>query len=187
MKELHDQLRAFVRLFDALGVPYAVMGGIAVRSHGIPRPTQDIDFTVSIDRSRLPRLLEDARQLGYEVPEAYATGWVDQVAGMPVVKVARYLEHWSIDVDLFLAESPFQQELLKRAKPEQIDDVMVRMVTPEDLILLKLLARRPRDLADIGDVLFIQGTLDESYLRRWASELGVLTELEKVLAETPPI
>ena len=106
---------------------------------------------------------------------------------MPVVKVARYLEDRSIDVDLFLAESSFQQELLKRAKPEPIDDVMVRMVTPEDLILLKLLARRPRDLADIGDVLFIQGTLDETYLRPWATELGVLSELEKVLAETPPI
>ncbi|HQU43702.1 MAG TPA: hypothetical protein PK867_12880, partial [Pirellulales bacterium] len=69
-------------------------------------------------------------------------------------------------MDLFLAESRFQRELVARSRPEQIDDLTVSVVTPEDLILLKLLARRPRDLADIGDILFIQGTLDEGYLRR---------------------
>jgi hypothetical protein len=187
MKELNDELHTFVRLFESLGVPYAVMGGIAVRAHGIPRPTQDLDFTVSIERGRLPEFFEQARLLGYEVPDAYVSGWVDQVAGMPLVRVARYVEARSIDVDLFLAESRFQQELLARAKPEQIDAVTVRVVTPEDLILLKLLARRPRDLADIGDILFIQGTLDEAYLRRWAGDLGVLKELEEILAESPPI
>ena len=31
-----------------------------------------------------------------------------------------------------------------------------------------------------------QGTLDEGYLRHWAVELGVSTQLEEVLAEPPP-
>ncbi|HQU43703.1 MAG TPA: hypothetical protein PK867_12885 [Pirellulales bacterium] len=92
MKELNDELHTFVRLFESLGLRYAVMSGIAVRAHGIPRPTQDIDFTVSVERNRLPELFDQARLLGYEVPEAYASGWVDQVAGMPLVRVARYVE-----------------------------------------------------------------------------------------------
>jgi hypothetical protein len=37
-------------------------------------------------------------------------------------------------------------------------------------------------LADVGDVLFMQGQLDESYLRRWAAILGVATGLEEALA-----
>lgn len=83
--------------------------------------------------------------------------------------------------------SAFQQELLKRAKPEPLDDLVVYVVSPEDLILLKLLAHRPRDLADVGDILFTQGTLDEAYLRKWAEELGIRERLESVLAEPPPI
>ena len=187
MKELSKALKDFSQVFGDLCVEYAVMGGIAVRAHGIPRPTQDVDFTVAIERSRLPQFYEAAGRLGYTVPEIYVSGWVDQVAGMPLVRVRRYVEGRGVDVDVFLAESPFQRELLGRARIEQIDDFTVRVVTPEDLILLKLLARRPRDLADVGDVFFTQGRLDEAYLRRWAQELGVLTELENALAEPPPI
>lgn len=185
MREVSKALEDFVRLFANLGVEYAVMGGIAVRTHGIPRPTQDVDFTVAIERSRLPEFYEAAGCLGYTVPEHHVSGWVDQVAGMPLVRVRRYVEGRGVDVDVFLAESPFQRELVGRARIEQIDDLPMRVVTAEDLILLKLLAHRHRDLADVGDILFTQGQLDEAYLRRWAKELGVLAELENVLAEPP--
>lgn len=185
MSHVDDELRTFVRLLEGLEVEYAVMGGIAVRAHAIPRATQDVDFTVALQRSRLPELYDAARRLGYHVPEAYGGGWVDQVAGMPLVRVGRYIEGNLIDVDLFLAESAFQHELLTRARPEQLDDLTVRVVSPEDLILLKLLAHRPRDIADIGDILFVQGSLDEKYLRRWAHDLGVLSRLEDALADRP--
>lgn len=187
MKQLNEELRTFVGLFDRMGVPYTVMGGIAVRAHGIPRPTQDLDFTVALERERLPELFAEARLLGYDVPEAHSAGEIDQIVGMPLVHMARNVEGRGIDVDLFLAESRFQQELLKRAKVEEIDDFMVSLVTPEDLILLKLLVRRARDMADVADILFTQGALDEEYLWRWAKILGVSQELEEVLREPPAI
>ena len=185
MIDLARALQDFVLLFERLETPYAVMGGIAVRMHGIPRPTHDVDFTVAIDRKRLPDLYQSVRDLGYTVPEQYATGWVDRVAGMPVVKVRLYLEGRGVDIDIFLAESSFQEQLLARRRREQIDDLSVWIATPEDLILLKLLSHRPRDIADIGDILFTQGRLDEAYLHHWAGQLGVVDELERVLAEPP--
>ena len=48
---------------------------------------------------------------------------------------------------------------------------------------LKLLAARPRDLADVADILFVQGQLDERYLRYWAKELGIADALEARLAD----
>ncbi len=54
-------------------------------------------------------------------------------------------------------------------------------VTAEDLILLKLLANRPKDRVDVADILFVQVTLDEAYLRRWAATLGIAVELEDAL------
>ena len=70
---------------------------------------------------------------------------------------------------------------VRRAR-QPLDDRPVWLVSPEDLILLKLIAQRPRDLADVGDVLFMQGQLDESYLRRWAAALGVAARLQEALA-----
>ena len=46
MSDLADTLHAFGRLFDRLGIPYAIMGGWAVRVYALPRPTYDVDFTV---------------------------------------------------------------------------------------------------------------------------------------------
>jgi predicted nucleotidyltransferase len=183
MSELARALRDFAAVFEGLQSPYVVMGGIAVRFYGIPRATYDVDFTVAIERGRLPELYRRVRDLGYTVPEAYDAGWIDNVAGMPLVKARLYIKGRGIDVDLFLAESRFQRALLARRRREELDGVPVWLVSAEDLILLKLLAERPRDLADIGDILFTQGELDHPYLRQWANELGVLAELERALSQ----
>jgi hypothetical protein len=71
MSELTNALADFVALFDRFGAPYAVMGGLAVRVYAIPRPTYDVDFTVLIDRDRLPEFYAAAESLGYKVPEPY--------------------------------------------------------------------------------------------------------------------
>jgi hypothetical protein len=181
MKGLAETLRDFVSLFDRLGLPYAVMGGLAVRVYGIPRPTYDVDFTVAIARERLAELYRAITDAGYTVPEQYESGWIDQVAGMPVVKSRFYFEGTAVDVDIFIAESAYQESLMSRRARHKLDDWLVWLVSPEDLILLKLIAHRPRDLADVGDVLFMQGQLDETYLRRWAASLGVAAGLEEAL------
>ncbi len=182
MSGLTAALRDFISLFDRLDVQYVLMGGFAVRVYGIPRPTYDVDFTVAVARKRLPELYRAIAELGYCVPEPYESGWVDQVAGMPVVKARLFFEGSTIDIDIFLAESAFQDQLLARRRRQPVDEMHVWLVSPEDLILLKLIASRPRDLVDIDDVLFVQGSLDEEYLRHWAERLDVLAELEEALA-----
>ena len=47
--------------------------------------------------------------------------------------------------------------------------------------VLKLLANRPRDLSDVADILFVQGQLDEAYMRLWADPLGIIDRLETAL------
>jgi hypothetical protein len=183
MTDLEKVLVEFVQLFERLGVSYAVMGGIAVRVHGIPRATYDLDFTLAIPRSQLTELYQWVQHLGYTVPEPYLAGWLDEVRGMPLIKVRLFLRGQGIDVDIFLAESPYQESVLARRELHHVNGHSVWFVTAEDLILLKLLAARPRDLADIGDVLFTQGQLDLAYLRHWAEELGLQAELERALAD----
>lgn len=180
---LYDILREFVRIFERMNCPYAVMGGLAVRVYGIPRPTQDVDFTAAIPRTRLEEFYVAAEAAGYTIPEVYHSGWVDQVAEMPVIKLRRHTAEHGIDVDLFLAESRFQSSIMSRRVAVDLDGHATYLVSPEDLILLKLIAGRKRDLADVGDVLFTQGALDTDYMRRWASELGISDRLETAITD----
>jgi hypothetical protein len=87
VKDLTDVIHELVALFDRMSLPYAIMGGIAVRAYGLPRPTSDVDFTLAVPRERLRGLFAAVEELGYSIPIAYEGGWVDRVGGMPLVKI----------------------------------------------------------------------------------------------------
>lgn len=185
MKDVYDTLLDFVDVLNELGLRYAVMGGLAVRAYSIPRPTWDVDLTIGIDRDDLSRFFTAVAARGYTVPEAYTRGWLDQVAGMPLIKFKTYRVSGTVDVDVFIAENDFQKSLLTRSEKMATDIGPVSFVTPEDLILLKLIAKRSRDLIDVVDLLFIQGNFDEEYMKLWAKRLGILESLETQLANRP--
>lgn len=186
MSQLEQTLFTVAALLDKRGDEYAVMGGLAVRMHSIPRPTYDVDLIIAVEREDLPSLFDSLEKLGHTIPESYRRGWVDQVAGMPLVKVRTYISaDKGIDVDFFLAETEFQKSLIQRRMKVEIEEGTKQLwvVTPEDLLLLKLLASRRRDLIDVGDILFMQGQLDEAYMRLWAERLEISDRLEAALAE----
>ena len=57
---LNRAIRDFVQLFESRNLPYAILGGLAARAHGIPRPTWDVDFAIGVDRSVLPEIFDAA-------------------------------------------------------------------------------------------------------------------------------
>jgi len=182
MNPVINSLLTIIDCLDAKNVPYAVMGGLAVRVHAVPRPTNDVDLTISIQRTKLEEWYEQLEQAGITVPIVYRNGWVDEVANMPLVKLKIYLDQTQgVDLDVFIAESAFQESLMSRRITARMEDRKISVVTPEDLILLKLIANRPRDLLDVADVLFVQGELDQRYMRQWAASLGIETRLENAL------
>lgn len=93
-------------------------------------------------------------------------------------RVPHFLGDRVVDADVFLAETEFQRQVLRRRQRHGAEGWDAWFVTPEDLILLKLIANRAKDQIDIADILFIQGCLDEQYLKAWAQELGVTERLE---------
>jgi hypothetical protein len=185
MKDVLRALRDAVEVLEELKLPYAVMGGLAVRVWSIPRATWDVDVTVAVVDEDLTRLTHAFEERGYTSPEVYKSGWTDQVGGMPVIKFRWYVPGGDLDVDLFLVETAFQRSLLSRRCKAHTDGIDMWVASAEDLILLKLVASRTRDLVDVADILFMQGQLDEAYLRTWADKLGVLDALEHALANHP--
>jgi len=102
---------------------------------------------------------------------------------MPLVKFRLLVEGHGIDIDIFLAESEYQQEIIRRRRIHDFRGRPIAFVSPEDLVLLELIAGRTRDLADIEDVLLTQPELDEAHLRHWAGPLGVAEKPVAALRE----
>jgi hypothetical protein len=63
---VHRALRKITRRLDALGIPYAVAGGMALFMHGLRRFTEDVDLLVT--RESLRRIHEELEGRGYLPP-----------------------------------------------------------------------------------------------------------------------
>lgn len=183
MTPVEKLLRDLVGLLEELGAPYAVMGGWAVRSHGLPRPTYDVDVTVSINRDELPAFFKRIDALGYDVGDQYLGGWLDAVADMPLFKASTFVDGRTLVADIFVAENPFQDSLIERRVRGTIDGLPTWLVTPEDLILLKLVADRVRDRADVQDVLTMNVLIDIDYIEEWGNKLNVMPAWKQAVKE----
>lgn len=84
---------------------------------------------------------------------------------MPLVKFRISVEGSGIDVDVLIAESDYQEEILQRRRIVEFQGTPIAFVSPEDLILLKLIAAGHRDLGAIEELLLAQPDLDEAYMR----------------------
>ncbi len=153
-------LKALGRLLDGLGIRWVLIGALAAnRYRTSPRQTEDVDL-----------LLADAGP-GLEALESAlrAEGWNPRRAN-PEGDLLR-ARHGELGVaDLMIAGTEYQREAIRRARTEPIaEDATGAVLTPEDVIIHKLIAGRSQDRADIEAILAAKVALDESYIERWAS------------------
>lgn len=104
------------------------------------------------------------------------TGRVESVgrAGFREISVGWPFQGGVIPADLFIALDPFQQEALQRSRPIELDDGFTTPVLlPEDLLVYKLIAYRPKDRAAIERLVTVQTHLDWGRVGAWAAHYGV--------------
>jgi hypothetical protein len=84
MKEdaVHHALRAISNRLETLGIPYAVVGGMALVAHGYRRSTVDVDVLVTRDHNRL--IHEKLDGLGYVPPFAGSRNLRDTATGVRI-------------------------------------------------------------------------------------------------------
>lgn len=184
MTPVEQLLRDLVGLFESTSLPYALMGGMAVRAHGLPRPTYDVDVTIGCDRANLPSLFARIDALGYEVGDQYRGGWLDTVADMPLFKASTFADGCTVAADIFVAENEFQDSVLARRVRDRIEGLEAWFVSAEDLILMKLVADRYRDRVDVLDIFTLNPKLDDRYLDTWAAKLLVGERLRAAREES---
>ena len=93
-----------------------------------------------------------------------------------------------INVDVILGMIPFERQLIERASEMCLGGVRIPIPTPEDMIIMKVIARRTQDLEDIRGIVDTNESLDRDYIRsavpEFAIDLGVpeiATDLEGLL------
>lgn len=164
-------LVAIVRVLHEQRVEFALAGGLAYSAMVTPRATVDIDVLVLLHKRPPTELFQGLRASlpafsPHEQPMVFrrATIW-RALAGE---------EGREVVVDFILAEGEFHSSALARKRTVEFAGMALPIVTIEDLVLLKALADRPQDRADIAGVLAEHGEmLDRSYLQHWGRRLGI--------------
>lgn len=153
---------------DALGAGWYVFGAQAALVWGRPRLTTDVDVTVKCSAStdQLVRALDTS---GFS-PRIDATeAFIRTTRVVP-------LEHRAsgLALDLVLAGPGLEDLFLERAVSIDVAGTAVPFISPEDLIVTKVLAGREKDIEDVRGVLSERGsTLDVNQIR---TTLGLLED-----------
>jgi predicted nucleotidyltransferase len=173
-------LQSLLTQFHERGV---IIGGVAVSLLGTPRYTVDLDAVFLLNLEDIPRLLVEASKLGIEPRIS------DPVAFAHKSRVLLLRHNTSgIDIDLSLGVLPFEIEMVERSTVVEIGSLILRLPTPEDLIILKAVAHRPKDLEDIRAIAASHPDLDQARIQSWVEQFGealdwpeLWNEIRKVL------
>lgn len=164
-----DLLSALAEALATIGAPWYLFGAQAALIWGRPRLTADVDVTVRLDPEDPEKLVRALEAHGFELRVGRADDFVRRTRVFPFVFVPN-----GLPVDVVLAGPGLEQAFLSRAIRVRVGPVTVPVLSPEDLIVTKILAGRPKDLEDVRGILFERlAQLDLDSIR---STLGMLEE-----------
>ena len=171
-------ITALTSWLDQSQTPYTLIGGIAVSLLSSPRATQDVDAVVWTDESKWSGLLESAASFGI----APRISGPIEFARRARVLLLRH-EPSGVGLDISLGSLPFEREMIEHATLLSKSGIKARAPRVEDLIVTKIVARRPKDLADVESMLESSPSLDLNRIRKLAAEFADATDTPEILSD----
>jgi hypothetical protein len=135
------------RTFAALRVDWYVFGAQAALIYGAARVTADVDVTVRLGKVTPARLATALKQHGFAL-RINDPAFVRTTRVLPVLHVRT-----SVPADLVIAGPGLEDAFLERAVLHDLVGVRVPVARAEDLIVMKILAGRDKDLEDVAAIL----------------------------------
>jgi len=169
-----DKLLAkLAKRLDSARIPYMIIGGQAVLQYGEPRLTKDIDVTLGLGISELPKILDILVKLGLRCLVQSPQKFVEATYVLPAVD-----ERSEVRIDFIFSDTSYERQSIKRSKVIEIGNQRVRFASLEDVIIQKVIAGRDRDLEDVSIMLMKNPRPDMRYIKKWLGEfekaLGVV-------------
>ena len=167
------------------GIPHAITGAAAMAAYGYIRATRDVDILVVTTSLRLPEVFRIVR----------AHGFAGEDRALIISLRERYVAELTSDalsVEILVPVLPYHRVVLDRAVVKDIGGQRVPFVSVEDLIVLKMLWHRSKDVPDVEAMIVAGGAgLDREYVRRTLRSLipdadGRHAELDRMLERYGP-
>jgi hypothetical protein len=168
----HDEpvARAFLaaaRTAKSLGIRPILFGGLAVNVRSQGRFTDDVDLILDASESRAAEIIAAFKQAGLEMTDKSEVRLARDAMANARLGDTR--------IDILLPCDPLTQAVVREATDHELDGEVVGVARPEELILMKLIARRANDIADIQALLVCnRDQLDFAAIRRWLPDLDEL-------------
>lgn len=169
---LTGALSDIIRHLNDQSIDYALAGGWAFSALVEPRATTDIALVILLHHptaDAVAKLFSSTFEsvIPHPSPMSFKGQTIWRLVGVP--------QECEVVVDLLLAESDFLREALSRKRTIEFLGLPVPLLTLEDLILLKLLADRLQDRADLEKIEQRRADLqvDWGYVQRWKTHLGI--------------
>ena len=186
---LDDALRlARQNLLDC-GVPFALVGGLAVTVRTRPRFTEDIDFALAVDAdAEAEQLVHGLVGSGYRIEAAVEHQSTGRLATIRLVRP----EQDRILVDLLFASSGIEQEVVAEATTVKVFEEHLKVATVGHLIAMKVLSNeeyRPHDSQDLVNLFDAATARDFEQAREalrliekrgYARDKNLLAELDRL-------
>jgi hypothetical protein len=151
--------RLLAAALDAAKCDYAIGGAIALGFWARPRSTMDVDVTLFLPPTEVSGCVRLLESIGCDLANETAERSLSEHGYCQV-------EYGGGRIDVFLPLIPFYEEARKRRRAVEFEDQRVMVWDAETLCVFKMMFFRLRDLADIEEILRIQGEkLDRSWVR----------------------
>jgi hypothetical protein len=160
-----EVLAAFGGAMRSRGFRWYVFGAQAVVAYGRPRMTADVDVTVDLAGESPLELVRILTHSGFEQRIGLEDEFVLSRRLLPLAHSAT-----GVPVDVIISQPGLQEDFLARSRLVDDGGIEVPLICAEDLVAMKILAGRRKDLEDVRGVLF----------ERWESI--DLTAVEDVLS-----
>jgi hypothetical protein len=144
-----DLIAALAGALADAGARWYLFGAQAALIWGRPRLTADVDVTVRLDPEDPDALVRTLERHGFRLRVDPADDFVRRTRVLPFVFTPN-----GLPVDVVLAGPGIEELFLSRAVPVRLGSVTVPVISPEDLIVTKILAGRPKDVEDVRGILF---------------------------------
>jgi hypothetical protein len=150
-----------------------LFGAQAAIIWGSPRWSADVDITVAIEPSAMNSFVAAMKRHGF----ALLVDDADFVARTRVLPLIH--KSTQMPLDVVLAGSGLEQEFMTRAIATDVEGTSVPVISPEDLVIAKVLAGRPKDIEDVRHLIHQRrSSLDAERIRE------VLRLLEQALSQS---
>lgn len=144
--ELPRDFKELLKLLNANGVRYLLIGGYAVGFHGYPRATNDIDVFVAKDEENSRRLVKTLINFGFETGELSADIFMRDKS---IVRMG--VEPLKIEIANFISGIEFE-EAYNGKIIGLIDEIEIKIISLEHLKINKKASGRYKDLNDLENL-----------------------------------